>query len=94
VEFGTRKPVSASEYRVRMKFDWVQRRAGEIREHCMINILFVVFVILMTGVVVVSLTRYLGIRTALATAAGLAPWLIYVGWISYAGVVRNLSRPP
>jgi len=60
----------------------------------MINIFFVGFVILMTGVVLVQSTRYLGIRTAFATAASLVPWLIYVGWISYTGVVRNLSRPP
>lgn len=60
----------------------------------MINPLFAGFGIFMTLLVLVLITRYLGVPAAFATAARLVPWQIYVGVMSYFGVIRNLARPP
>jgi hypothetical protein len=49
----------------------------------------------MAAIVVAASTRYLDGRTASIYAASLFAWLIYVGLISYFGVVRNTAmRPP
>src|SRR4051812_12753452 len=61
----------------------------------MITPLFLGFVALMFAVVCASSVRYMGGRTGLAVMAGLAVWLLYVGLLSYFGVVRNATmRPP
>jgi hypothetical protein len=61
----------------------------------MTTILFLTFVAVMAAIVVGVSARYLTGRTASISTSGLFAWLIYVGLISYFGVVRNATmRPP
>ncbi len=49
----------------------------------------------MAAVVAAFAARYLPRRTAFGVLAGLCVWLVYVGALSYLGVVRNPAlRPP
>ncbi len=56
---------------------------------------FLAFVVLVAGVVMAAGVRYLHGRGATALLAGLPLWLVYVGTLSYLGVVRDPTvRPP
>jgi hypothetical protein len=61
----------------------------------MITTFFLAFVALMAVLVIEVGAHYLDRRTASIYLSGLFAWLIYVGLISYFGVVRNTTmRPP
>ncbi len=61
----------------------------------MLSTLFLAFVALIAAVVLTLIARYLSRRTALRMGAGVVAWLLYVGALSYFGVVRNTAmRPP
>jgi hypothetical protein len=61
----------------------------------MTSSLFIVFVIVMLVAVVTAIARYSRFLPARATVAALLTWLVYVGAISYFGLVRNTTiRPP
>lgn len=57
--------------------------------------LFLGFAGVMAAVVIGLSARYLGRRSAIVVASVLMTWLLYVGCISYFGVIRNVAmRPP
>lgn len=57
--------------------------------------LFACFLAFMLAVVAACVIRYLPRQTATGVLAGLAVWIVYVGLLSYFGVVRNPEmRPP
>jgi len=57
--------------------------------------LFLAFVGFMAAVVLAMSARHLAGRVRFAVLAGLPIWLLYVGLLSYFGVVRNTAmRPP
>jgi xanthine/uracil/vitamin C permease (AzgA family) len=61
----------------------------------MTAIVFACFLVFMLTVAAACVIRYLPRRTATAVVAGLAVWIVYVGLLSYFGVVRNPGmRPP
>jgi hypothetical protein len=61
----------------------------------MTALLFFAYVVLMAIIVMALAARYLPRRTTLLLLAGLSLWLIYVGALSYFGVVANPHvRPP
>jgi hypothetical protein len=57
--------------------------------------LFAIFLVFMLLVVAVCVIFFQPRRMALTTLAGLALWIVYVGTLSYLGIVRNSEmRPP
>ena len=61
----------------------------------MTTILFIGFLLLMTALVVALVQRYIGGRSARGAEAALFVWILYVGLLSYLGVVENVNlRPP
>jgi hypothetical protein len=60
----------------------------------MTTIFFIAFVAVMAAIVGGVSARYLSRRTASIYMFGLFAWLLYVGLISYFGVVRNTAMRP
>jgi len=57
--------------------------------------LFIAFVCAVASVLLAIAWRWLPLRTALGITIGLPLWLLYVGWLGYAGVLRAPGlRPP
>ena len=58
----------------------------------MTTALFLGFVGLMALVVIFLIARYLGVRVASFTAAGLAVWFLYVGAMGYLGLIGSRAK--